>query len=155
GAIPTLSFFMLDNEAFLAAIGQGMGDRVLVTGLTRCEPRPQCDAFMRGEASVSTLELYNSAAVIDGVSGEARVSQVYDKHHLVPFGEYMPFWSILRRLNITPLQRIGAGFRAGPPPTRLVIPGSDPAVVLICYEAIFPGMTPRGADRPDWLISVT
>jgi apolipoprotein N-acyltransferase len=155
GAIPTLNFFMLDNEAFLAAIGQGMGDRVLVTGLTRCEPRPQCDAFMRGEASAAGLRLYNSAAVVDGVSGEARVSQVYDKHHLVPFGEYIPFWSLISRLNIAPLQRIGAGFIAGPPPTRLVIPGADPAVVLICYEAIFPGMTPRGEERPDWLISVT
>jgi apolipoprotein N-acyltransferase len=155
GAIPTLNFFMLDNEAFLAAIGQGMGDRVLVAGVTRCEPRPACDAFMRGEGGVAGLRLYNSAAVIDGVSGEARVSQVYDKHHLVPFGEYIPFWNLVSRLNIAPLQRIGAGFNAGPPPARLVIPGADPAVVLICYEAIFPGMTPHGEERPDWLISVT
>ncbi len=85
GAIPTLSFFQLDNEEFLAALGQGLGDRALVMGLTRCEPRPACDAFMRGEGSVSSLRLYNSAAVIDGVSGAPRVAQIYDKHHLVPF----------------------------------------------------------------------
>ena len=155
GAIPTLNFFMLDNDEFLAAIGGGMGDRVLVTGFTRCEPRPACDAFMRGEGSASALRLYNSAAVIDGVSGIARVSQTYDKHHLVPFGEYIPFWSLVSQLNIAPLQRIGAGFDAGPPPTRLVIPGANPAVVLICYEAIFPGMIPRGDERPGWIISVT
>lgn len=155
GAIPTLNFFMLDDQQFLDAIGRGLGDRVLVTGLTRCEPRPQCDAFTRGEGGVDSLTLYNSAAVIDGVSGVPRVAQIYDKHHLVPFGEYIPFWSLVSRFNIAPLQRIGAGFAAGPPPARLVIPEAAPAVVLICYEAIFPGMTPYGNERPGWIISVT
>src|SRR5690606_34193563 len=116
GAVPTLNFFQLDNDDYLAALARGLGDRALVTGLTRCEPRPQCDAFMRGEAGVGDIRLYNSAAVIDGVSGAPRVAQIYDKHHLVPFGEYIPFWSLVSGLNITPLQRIGAGFAAGAPP---------------------------------------
>ncbi len=38
---------------------------------------------------------------------------------------------------------------------RLVIPEAATASVLICYEAIFPGMTPRGEERPGWIISVT
>lgn len=155
GAIPTLNFFTLDNEDFLAELGRGLGDRALVTGLTRCEPRPACDAFMRGEQGASNLRLYNSAAVIDGVSGAPRLSQTYDKYHLVPFGEYIPFWSLMSQLNIAPLQRIGAGFTPGEPPSRLVIPGAPPAVVLICYEAIFPGMVPRGEGRPGWIIVVT
>lgn len=155
GAIPTLNFFMLDNPEFMAALGQGLGDRALVTGLTRCEPSAACDAFMSGEASATSLRLYNSAAVIDGVIGQPRLSQTYDKHHLVPFGEYIPFWSLVSRLNIAPLQRIGAGFTPGPPPTRLVVPEAPEAVVLICYEAIFPGMIPRGEERPGWIISVT
>lgn len=155
GAIPTLNFFTLDNEQFMAVLGQGLGDRVLVTGLTRCEPRASCDAFMRGEGSVDALRLYNSAAVIDGVSGVPRIAQVYDKNHLVPFGEYIPFWNLVSGLNIAPLQRIGAGFTPGERPTRLVIPDAPPAIALICYEAIFPGMTPRGDERPGWIIVVT
>jgi apolipoprotein N-acyltransferase len=155
GAIPTLNFFVLDNAEFLAAIGQGLGDRALVMGFTRCEPRQVCDAFWRGEVNAASLRLYNSAAVIDGVSGAPRVAQTYDKHHLVPGGEYIPLWSLVSRLNIAPLQQIGAGFDAGPPPTRLVIPEAAPAVVLICYEAIFPGLIPRGEERPGWIISVT
>jgi apolipoprotein N-acyltransferase len=143
GAIPVVNFFMLENPDFMNAIGRGMGDRVLVTGVTRREARSDGVAY------------FNSAAVIDGVSGVPRLSQTYDKNHLVPFGEYIPFWSLVSRLNIAPLQRIGAGFEAGPPPSRLVVPDAPPAVVLICYEAIFPGMIPRGEERPGWIISVT
>jgi len=155
GAIPTLNFFTLDNPEFLNALGRGLGDRALITGLSRCEPRPRCDAFMRGEGDASQLRLYNSAAVIDGVSGVPRLSQVYDKHILVPGGEYIPFWSLISRLNIAPLQHIGAGFTPGAPPTRLVVPDAPPAAILICYEAIFPGLTPHGDERPGWIVSVT
>lgn len=143
GAIPVVSFFMLDNQDFLDAVGRGMGDRVLITGLTRYEARDDGVVY------------FNSAAVIDGVSGVPRLAQTYDKHRLVPFGEFIPLWSLVSPLNIAPLQRIGSGFEAGAPPTRLIIPDAPPALVLICYEAIFPGLTPHGDERPGWLVSVT
>ena len=144
GAIPVVNFWMLENPAFLDAVGRGLGDRVLIAGLTRRELQPE------------GIAIFNSAAIIDGVSGAPRISeQIYDKHHLVPGGEYIPLWSLISNLNIAPLQRIGAGFDAGAMPTRLIIPDAPPAVVLICYEAIFPGMIPRGEARPGWIVSVT
>jgi apolipoprotein N-acyltransferase len=144
GAIPVVNFFMLEDAEFMTAVGEALGDRVLITGVTR-----------RQASATGEVLYFNSAAVIDGVSGRARLSQIYDKHHLVPFGEYIPLWSLVSQLNIAPLQRIGAGFEPGPRPTRLVVPGAPPAVVLICYEAIFPGLTPRGEGRPGWIVSIT
>jgi apolipoprotein N-acyltransferase len=145
GAIPVVNFFPLENPAFLGALARGLGDRALVMGLTR--------RALRG----ADIVYFNSAAVIDGVSGRPRIdeTQIYDKHRLVPFGEFIPLWSLVSRVNFAPLQRIGAGFEAGPPPRRLIIPDAPPAVVLICYEAIFPGLVPRGEARPGWIISVT
>lgn len=140
GAIPAINFFMLENPDFLSALGRGLGDRVLITGLTRREAR------------VGGVAYFNSAAVIDGVNGEARLSQLSDKNHLVPFGEYVPWF--VRILGIPSLQRVG-DFEVGAPPTRLVIPGAPTAVVLICYEAIFPGMVPHGDARPGWIVMVT
>lgn len=143
GAIPVVNFFMLENSQFLEQLGRGLGDRVLVLGLTRREIRPEGVAY------------FNSAAVIDGVSGQARLSQVYDKSHLVPLSEIMPFEDFVMSLGIPSLQQMGGFFTPGERPTRLVVPGAQPAVVLICYEAIFPGMVPRGDERPGWIVSVT
>lgn len=143
-AIPVVNFFTLENPNFLNAIGRGMGDRVLITGVSRREAR------------ADGVAVFNSAAIIDGVSGQPRVSeQIYDKYKLVPGGEYIPLWSLVSSLNIAPLQRIGAGFERGDMPVRMVVPGAPPAAVLICYEAIFPDMVPRGEGRPGWIVNVT
>jgi apolipoprotein N-acyltransferase len=77
-------------------------------------------------------------------------SSVYDKWHLVPFGEYQPDWLPIG-VQVVP----GGGFGSGEGPRTLHIPGVPPVGPLICYEAIFPGQTVDFRDRPDWLVNVT
>jgi apolipoprotein N-acyltransferase len=62
---------------------------------------------------------------------------VYDKFHLVPFGEYVPFANILNRIGISQLT-IGTGFTPGDHPQVLDAGTAPPMTPLICYEVIFP-----------------
>jgi apolipoprotein N-acyltransferase len=78
----------------------------------------------------------------------------YDKHHLVPFGEYMPFWTVARHLGL-PQFTDGPGFAAGPGPRTLSLDGLAPFSALICYEAIFPDEVVADGSRPDWLVQIT
>ncbi len=94
-------------------------------------------------------QIWNNLAAVDG---RGRVVASYDKFHLVPFGEYVPFRSIL------PLDKITYGsldFSAGPGPRTLRVPGLPPFSPLICYEAIFPGRVLDPNDRPKWLLNIT
>ena len=89
---------------------------------------------------------------IIAVSPEGRVIATYDKHHLVPFGEYVPLRHWL------PIDRLAPGhgsFAEGPGPKTLQIPGAPPFSPLICYEAIFPGEVVDSDLRPDWLLNLT
>jgi apolipoprotein N-acyltransferase len=80
---------------------------------------------------------------------------VYDKSHLVPFGEYVPFAPLLRRLGITKLTEGELGFTPGDGLHRYAVPGAPAVTPLICYEAIFPGAVTAKAGRPGWLVNIT
>jgi apolipoprotein N-acyltransferase len=110
----------------------------LVTGSVRLERR---------DGRISSV--WNSLVAVDD---KAAVAAVYDKHHLVPFGEYMPF------RNVLPLDKITAGaldFSAGSGPRTLRLPGLPAFSPLICYEVIFPGSVVHDSDRPAWMLNIT
>lgn len=96
---------------------------------------------------------YNSLALMDA---EGDLAQVYDKHHLVPFGEYMPAASLFARWNIAGLAaRAEGGYSAGPGPQLLDLGPLGTALPLICYEAVFPQDVYRAPARPDMLLQIT
>ena len=95
---------------------------------------------------------FNSVFVI---SPEGNVEDFYDKHHLVPFGEYLPQQKFLEFLGLQQLTRLRGGFTAGDGPRSLALGGLGKSFSpLICYEVIFPGRVVAEA-RPDVLITVT
>lgn len=76
----------------------------------------------------------------------------YDKHHLVPFGEYMPLRPLFDAVGLGGF--VGT-FARGEGAQRLSLPGVPDFQPLICYEAIFPHEILRGATRPVWLLQIT
>ncbi|MBL6942445.1 MAG: apolipoprotein N-acyltransferase [Rhodospirillales bacterium] len=115
---------------------------------------PRGGLLMTGAPRTSTqseavYRVWNSFQVIDE---EARIVGTYDKSHLVPFGEYMPFRRILNFAKITD----GAtDFSPGTGPRTLRLKGLPPVSPLICYEVIFPGEVVDSRDRPGWLLNLT
>lgn len=99
-------------------------------------------------------QFFNSVAVIaQSKSGQQLLTQ-YDKHHLVPFGEYLPLKGVLRAIGLAQLAPFEDGFTSGPGP-RTIEAGGPSFAPLICYEAIFPGELYPRSDRPEWLLTVT
>lgn len=95
---------------------------------------------------------YNSAAYL---GSEGTVQALYDKAHLVPFGEYIPFGDVMARFGIHGFaSQAGAGYAAGPGARLLDLPVGA-ALPLICYEAVFPQDVRAAPARPDVLVQIT
>lgn len=105
----------------------------------------------RAETSADKISFYN-ALYIFGPGG--RKIAVYDKFHLVPFGEYVPFASLFARIGITKLTGGNEGFSSGDGPHIYKLPGAPEMTPLICYEIIFPDAVTTDV-RPGWLVNVT
>jgi apolipoprotein N-acyltransferase len=92
---------------------------------------------------------YNGLVALDS---DDLVRGVYDKFHLVPFGEYVPLRGLL---PIETVANRNTDYAFGVGPRSLRVPGAPTVGPLICYEAIFPGAVLDPADPPDWLLNVT
>ena len=109
----------------------------------------------RVEMDVPAPRYYNSLVAVrrDG-AGLTHLGR-YDKHHLVPFGEYLPLKGLLEPLGLKKLVSVGEGFDIGPPPRPLSLAGLPPVQPLICYESLFPRLADHAAPRPAWIVNVS
>lgn len=80
---------------------------------------------------------------------------MYDKLHLVPFGEYLPFQSAMEKLGFVQITKVRGGFIPGDRRRTMTVPNAPRMLPLICYEAIFPGDIVPGNDRPGWIVNLT
>jgi apolipoprotein N-acyltransferase len=115
----------------------------LITGAVRAAPTSSDKEHVRA---------YNSVYVIDP---DGSIRGIYDKVHLVPFGEYLPFQPLLERIGLQQLTKVAGGFLSGERRRPIDVPGAPKMLPLICYEAIFPGEAVPRNERPDWLVNVT
>ncbi len=133
-------FILTREPPELAKIGAALPAKTsLVTGAAREEDVPA------GHGHGAYSSYYNAIQVI--ASGGTIVGG-YDKIHLVPFGEYLPFSRILTRLGLRNFVDVPGGFDPGAIRHALLVPGMPPASPLLCYEAIFSGAVGTTAREP-------
>jgi apolipoprotein N-acyltransferase len=133
--------FFLTREAdalaqIAALLPQGTA---LITGAVRPPDAPPGARVTRA---------YNSIYVIDH---DGSILSVYDKVHLVPFGEYLPFQPLLERIGLMQLTKVIGGFIAGEHRRDQHVPGAPDFLPLICYEIIFPNDAVPRREQPGWL----
>ncbi len=87
------------------------------------------------------------------LNGEGKILASYDKTHLVPFGEYIPFRSIFSK--VPKLTQGTMDFTQGHGFETINLSDLPPFSPLVCYEAIFPGAVTDHDDRPDWILNIT
>ncbi|MEJ6403648.1 apolipoprotein N-acyltransferase [Yoonia sp. 2307UL14-13] len=134
-AMPTLLNYIEDELSILADAARGAP---LIFGIQRQSPEG---------------DFFNSFVVLDG---GGQISDLYDKTHLVPFGEYVPGGDIPGRLGFAGLaDRFGGGFTSGDETAMVQVPGIGWAIPLICYEGIFAEEISRPGDRPRMMVLIT
>ena len=116
---------------------------ILITGSVRAPDLPPGTRITRA---------YNSIYAIDH---DGTVLSIYDKLHLVPFGEFLPFQDGMEKLGFVQLTKVQGGFIPGTGRRAMEIPNAPPALPLICYEAIFPDEVAARGERPGWIINLT
>jgi len=97
---------------------------------------------------------WNSVFVISMNNGQMEINNHYDKHMLVPFGEYIPLRSIFGGI----IQKITPGaqdFMSGDGTKTISIDNSPSFSPLICYEAIFPNASTDNSGKAKWILNIT
>jgi apolipoprotein N-acyltransferase len=136
-------FFLTREGDALAQIAQLLPQNtLLLTGAMRLS-----DPNNPAQSAV-----YNSIYAIDH---QGSIRAVYDKVHLVPFGEYLPFEDFFERIGLQVLTEQRGGFLAGDRHRLIALPDAPSVLPLICYEVIFPGELSSADERPGWIVNVT
>lgn len=137
-------FLLSEEPGALAALSALLpDDTLLLTGAVRADPTGP-----RGEE-----RYFNSIYVLND---EAQIVAAYDKVHLVPFGEYLPFQSSLEEAGLTQLTQLKGGFEAGHSYRTLSnLAATPPVLPLICYEILFAQEARDAANQASWIVNVT
>lgn len=143
----SVPYVVNNDEALLEYLRQAVPDNgILITGGLRMEaPETQTQKFP---------QVWNSVFVL----GKSGVTQSYDKHHLVPFGEFVPFYHFLSFMYldeaIDSITGGGQGFAQGDGAKTLLTENFSFSP-LICYEVIFSSEVANRKKLPELFINLT
>ncbi|MCK4711821.1 MAG: apolipoprotein N-acyltransferase [Marinosulfonomonas sp.] len=99
-------------------------------------------------------DVYHNSLVV--LNADGTVGDIYDKSHLVPFGEYVPGGKLASMLGLNGFAaQEGFGFGPGTGLRLLDLAQLGRALPLICYEAIFPHEVGGLKERADWMLQIT
>jgi len=137
-----LPFFIADYPETLVRIAKMLPPgTILLTGAPR-------RGFSAGNESAD----YNSILAINS-NGE--VVSSYDKTHLVPFGEYLPFKSLFEKFGLRQFVPGLEGWAAGERRDILRPEGKAGFLPLICYEAVFSGDLGSEINQAKFILNIT
>ncbi len=97
---------------------------------------------------------YNSSVAVSfDASGNPAIAATDDKQKLVPFGEFIPGGEIVETLGAR-LVSTALGSITGAKEKRVTrFPGLPPLSAQICFEVVFPGLTPRSDVQPEFILN--
>ncbi|MCG6207381.1 apolipoprotein N-acyltransferase [Rhodopseudomonas sp. HC1] len=137
-------FFLAREPDALAQIAELLPKgTILLTGAVRPPEMPSGRRITRA---------YNSIYAIDH---DGSLLSVYDKLHLVPFGEFLPYQNWMEKIGFVQLTKVQGGFLTGTARHTMELPNAPPLLPLICYEAIFPDEIDIRGRRPGWILNLT
>jgi apolipoprotein N-acyltransferase len=137
-------FYLTTEPDALAQIASLLPEgAVLITGADRIGAPPP--GALRTDVHTSIYVIDHHGAVVG----------LYDKVHLVPFGEFLPLQPLLERLGLMQLTKVVGGLMSGEARQPFGVPNAPAAIPLLCYEVIFADeISPPGA-RAGWLLNLT
>lgn len=96
---------------------------------------------------VPKTRYYNSAVAITfDPLGNPAIAGSNDKKKLVPFGEFIPGGELVERIGARLVSTAIASISSAPEKLVSEFPGLPPISPQICYEVIFPGLTPGSSE---------
>ena len=122
------------RDRIAEVLGQYKHEAILMTGALRYQPEDKT---------------YHNSLLTINKSGQ--IDRIYDKSHLVPFGEYIPFQKWIPLAPVTQFQ----GFAKGEGLQTFELFDGLSYSPLVCYEIIFPNKTTPKDSQPDFIVNVT
>lgn len=152
GALPDAAENLLDPQSETANLFSTLllEDQTLLWG-----------AYHRAIDENDSLVWRNSLLALSREKAETNYEVVYSKFKLVPFGEFLPFESLLEKLGVKELAHVGDGFTPGPRTRAVEVEHLPRFLPLICYEGLFPALADysdrhiSAQPKPSWIVNIS